>query len=80
MRLLCCAVCILLFGCASQEQLAEYEQGMRDDVHCPGEAEQSYRATLYSSEDKEKMGKIQVSTHCQPVETSTEFERENRRQ
>lgn len=45
---------VLLAGCASQAQLDEFERGMVNDIYCPGEVDESYSTTIYSSDNPEK--------------------------
>lgn len=71
-------ITLLLFGCASQQQMGEFEDVVIADHHCPGEIDRSYNTTIYSSDEPEKIGKTEVTTHCTPVKTETEFERDLR--
>jgi len=71
-------ITLLLSGCASQQQKGEFEDVVIADHHCPGEIDRSYNTTIYSSDEPEKIGKTEVTTHCTPVKTETEFERDLR--
>lgn len=51
-------IALLLSGCASQQQMGEFEDVVIADHHCPGEIDRSYNTTIYSSDEPEKLAKL----------------------
>lgn len=71
-------VFLLLAGCASQEVKDGYGNEVFAEHEClGGEVETDYNYTIFST-DKDEANKSTVQTHCQPVKTETEFERDLR--
>ena len=62
-------------GCASPEQQQSFEQAMLEQANCSGEVEQSYRMTIYSSDEPEKVGKTELQKKCYPIPTHGDFEK-----
>lgn len=76
MRLIICSVFILLVGCASEQRLAEFEQGIPNEIDCPGGVEHSYDTTIYSSDEPENVGKTKVKATCRQIDMRTEQEKQ----
>ena len=71
-------VFLLLAGCASQGVKDGHGNEVFAEHEClGGEVETDYNYTIFST-DKDEAKKSTVQTHCQPVKTETEFERDLR--
>lgn len=77
MKLIVCSVLVLLAGCASEQQLAEFEQQIPSEIDCPGGVEQSYDTTIFSSDEPENVGKTKMSAKCRQIDMRSDLEKQH---
>lgn len=77
MRLMVCAVLVLLAGCASEQQVAEFDQQMPNEIDCPGGVEHSYDTTIFSSDEPENVGKTKVKATCRQIDMRSDLEKQH---
>lgn len=77
MRLVVFSFLVLLTGCASQQQMAGFEQDRLNDIDCPGGVERSYDTTIFSSDDPQSVGKTKVTAKCKQIDMRTEQEKQH---
>lgn len=79
MRLIVCSFLILLTGCASQQQLADFEQDRLNEIDCPNGVEHSFDTTIFSSDEPQSVGKTTMNSKCKPIDMRSELEKQHRR-
>lgn len=77
MRLIVCSFLVLLTGCASQQQVAEFEQTIPNEMDCPGGVEHSYDTTIFSSDEPQNVGKTKVNAKCKQIDMRSELEKQH---
>lgn len=77
MKLIIAGLVLVLAGCASEQQMAEFEHGMPNEIDCPGGVEHSYDTTIFSSDEPQKVGKTKVNTKCRQIDMRSEIEKQH---
>lgn len=76
MRLMVCGVLVLLAGCASEHQVAEFEQQLPSEIDCPGGVERSYNTTIFSDDEPQTFGKTKVVAKCKQIDMRSDLEKQ----
>lgn len=77
MKLIIAGLVLMLAGCASEQQLAEFEHGIPKEIDCPGGVEHSYDTTIFSSEEPQSVGKTKVNTKCRQIDMRSDIEKQH---
>ena len=76
MKLIVCSFLVLLTGCASLQQLTGFEQGIPNEIDCPGGVEHSYDTTIFSSDEPQSVGKTKVNTKGRQIDMRSDLEKQ----
>ena len=76
MKLIVCSFLVLLTGCASQQQVAGFEQHIPNEIDCPGGVEHSYDTTIFSSDEPQDVGKTKVNAKCRQIDMRSDLEKQ----